>query len=347
MECVMFTTITKNIILFSLLSLFIKPVLAEPIADKTEGEITRALFTSAVQNREPIDQLNVLSELISEAFFFTEFRGFQGHTLTHQWSHNNKVSHSIPFVIKGKRWRVFSSKTFTAGAKQEGTWVVKVLDEEGTVLSETSIDYIRPSTDAELAAGLAAAEADEEKRMEKAESSTSGSTPSNTDNDKATANTGQTESNDQSDKETTSDVEKDATTEDTQQDEANDTSNETTTSKTEKADEANDTNKEVAAPKTEKGSDASDTSKEVATPKTEKDDATSKVTSSKTDAVDETKEQTTEDNKVAHTDPAQNDGQASTETKDKVETNNDTKNSQAEADSPPSSTDKPIWDTIK
>lgn len=144
-------------------------ILAEPT--QTEGSISRSLFTSAVQDHEPIDKLTVLSELISEAFFFTEFRNYQGHTLSHQWSHNGIISHTIPFAVNGKRWRVHSSKSFRTGAKQEGTWVVKVLDEDGTVLSENSIDYIRPSTQAEIDAAQKAIEAKAIKQDEDQESS--------------------------------------------------------------------------------------------------------------------------------------------------------------------------------
>ena len=222
MECVMFTKITKKIIFFTVLALFINPVLSAPEQTNpeqtspeqanNEGQVSRALFTSAVQNREPIDQLDILSELISEAFFFTEFKDFQDRTLTHQWSHNGKVSHSIPFVIKGKRWRVFSSKTFMSGAKQEGSWTVKILDEDGTVLSESHIDYIRPSTDAELTAALKEKESTiaqpETQNMDKADSPEESSTadkeeqPSSSasQTEKASTQTKQTENTDDSDK---------------------------------------------------------------------------------------------------------------------------------------------------
>ena len=115
-----------------------------------QRKISRALFTSLVQNHEPIDQLNVLSSLISEVFYFTEFKGFEGQTLTHQWLHHGIVSHQVNFPITGKRWRVHSAKKFNLAKQPEGTWTVKILDEKQSVLLETSINYIRASTRVEL-----------------------------------------------------------------------------------------------------------------------------------------------------------------------------------------------------
>jgi hypothetical protein len=139
----------KKIGLFIILSLMLHTSWAE-VPPSEQGKISRAVFTSSVQNHEPIDQLNILSQLISEVFYFTEFKNFQGQTLIHEWSHNGKLSHRIRFAITGKRWRVHSSKAFKLGKAQEGTWTVKILDEVGTVLRENRIDYIRPSTVSEI-----------------------------------------------------------------------------------------------------------------------------------------------------------------------------------------------------
>jgi len=139
----------KKIGLFIILSLMLHTAWAE-INPPTQGKISRAVFTSSVQNHEPIDQLNILSQLISEVFYFTEFKNFQEKTLVHEWSHNGKLSHRVSFAITGKRWRVHSSKAFKLGKAQEGTWTVKILDEAGTVLRENRIDYIRPSTVSEI-----------------------------------------------------------------------------------------------------------------------------------------------------------------------------------------------------
>lgn len=173
MELMMFFKDFKKWCVVGFLIFIINPVFAEPEQPSKEGEITRSLFTSSVQNHEPIDQLTILSDLISEAFYFTEFRNYQGRTLKHQWSHNGKVSHSISFTINGKRWRVHSSKSFISGTKQEGTWVVKILDENGSVLHTDSIDYIRASTQAEIDAAEAAAEKAAQEQEEKSTEITS------------------------------------------------------------------------------------------------------------------------------------------------------------------------------
>lgn len=143
----------KKIGLLIILSFTFQTGWAE-VAVPKEGEIARAVFTSSVQNHEPIDQLNHLSQLISEVFYFTEFKNFQGQTLTHEWLHHGKLSHRVSFAVGGKRWRVHSSKAFKLGKKQEGTWTVKVRNETGVVLRESQINYMRSSTLAEIAAAI-------------------------------------------------------------------------------------------------------------------------------------------------------------------------------------------------
>jgi len=140
----------KKISLLIILSLHLHTGYAEETVSK-EGSISRAVFTSSVQNHEPIDQLNTLSQLISEVFYFTEFKHFQGQTLIHEWSHHGMLSHRVSFSVTGKRWRVHSSKAFKLGKQQEGTWTVKVLNQVGGILRESQINYIRPSTSAEIA----------------------------------------------------------------------------------------------------------------------------------------------------------------------------------------------------
>jgi len=240
-------------------------------APAVEGTISRSLFTSAVQDHEPIDQLTVLSELISEAFYFTEFRNFQGHTLTHQWSHNGKISHSISFAINAKRWRVHSSKTFHPNIGQEGTWTVKVLDEEGNVLREDSIDYIRPSTDEEIAAAQKEIEAEKQKQQAEAEQSASDSQDSN--NTEPEADTSKAEdatkdkasdtSNDsgsEADKAKESDSETDKSDEatDSKADKPEDTANSETDKSKETTDSEADKSSETTDSETDKSEDTAD-----------------------------------------------------------------------------------------
>ena len=311
----MLNKIIKNYFLFTLLALLSNPVFSTPEQSVAEGEVSRALFTSAVHNREPIDQLNILSELISEVFFFTEFKNYQGHTLTHQWSHNHKISHSIPFEVKGKRWRVFSSKTFVPGAKQEGTWTVKILDEAGNVISENSIDYIRPSTDAEILAGKEASEAAAAKQLDQDNEKTPESSTDNT-----TANT------DEKNKPTTDETDKPESPAETTDEDSNPVDKTEETEPVTKADDAkeqNTSNTQEAEGKDSKTTMPED--KTTASPQTQADKKDDAVETKPKDKP-ETSSEDSEDKETDNSDP----------TKNKETTEN--------TDSPSS---KPIWDKIK
>lgn len=104
------------------------------------GEVTRAIFTIGIDNREPVSQVDsVNSNSYTEISFFTELTGLQGHTITHQWTYNDKIIFEKSFEVNGARWRVWTSKTFLP--EWSGTWTVNVLDTDRSVLDSESFEY--------------------------------------------------------------------------------------------------------------------------------------------------------------------------------------------------------------
>ena len=104
-----------------------------------EAEIVQSAFAMSIKNHQPINVVQQLDKGINKIYFFTDMRNFQGQTLTHQWSLNDWVAQSIPFEVKGNRWRVSSNKSLKPRSK--GTWTVKVLDEQGNIIKQASISY--------------------------------------------------------------------------------------------------------------------------------------------------------------------------------------------------------------
>ncbi len=104
------------------------------------GVISRATFTSGIVDREPIDEIRSLTNAHSTVYFFTEFSGLQGQTLTHRWSYGGETVAEVPFTISGPRWRVYSSKQFLPGFL--GTWTVTVHDVAGRELASYDLDYV-------------------------------------------------------------------------------------------------------------------------------------------------------------------------------------------------------------
>jgi hypothetical protein len=104
-----------------------------------DAEIVQSAFARSIKNHQPVNVVQQLNNNISKIYFFTDMRNFQGQTLTHEWSLNGWVAQSIPFEVKGNRWRVSSNKSLKPRSK--GTWTVKVLDEQGNIIKQASVSY--------------------------------------------------------------------------------------------------------------------------------------------------------------------------------------------------------------
>lgn len=104
------------------------------------GEVSRAMFTIGVDDREPVIMVDSIdSGSYDSISFFTELSDLEGHNVTHQWTYNDKVMFEKTFEVKGARWRVWTSKTLIPS--WTGDWTVKVLDTDRTVLASKSFEY--------------------------------------------------------------------------------------------------------------------------------------------------------------------------------------------------------------
>ena len=103
----------------------------------SRGSVVRSIFTSAIQDREPIDKLNNAASDTEQVFYFTELRDMSGQTATHRWEHDGKVIAEVKFDVRGPRWRVWSSKSFVPSTA--GDWKVSVVNGAGETISEELI----------------------------------------------------------------------------------------------------------------------------------------------------------------------------------------------------------------
>jgi len=110
------------------------------LANAAAGEVSRALFTTGIDNREPVDMIDGAdSSALRSIFFFTELQDMPGQTVTHQWTYQDKVMFERTFEIKADRWRVWTSKTLIPA--WSGTWTVNVLDGDRGLLASKSFEY--------------------------------------------------------------------------------------------------------------------------------------------------------------------------------------------------------------
>jgi hypothetical protein len=106
---------------------------------ETMGSVARGMFTTAVVDREPQDELTSLSNDHYSVSFFSELKNMAGQKVTHRWEYNGQVMAEVSFDVGGDRWRIHSSKNLQP--IWLGEWTVSVLDSDMNVVSTHSLDY--------------------------------------------------------------------------------------------------------------------------------------------------------------------------------------------------------------
>lgn len=94
-----------------------------------DAYVARALFTTGIVNREPVDQVVSVGENQDSIYFFTDLRNLQGRTVIHRWEFEGQFMGEVKFEVGGPRWRVYSKKTLYPD--MSGKWTVMVLDQSG------------------------------------------------------------------------------------------------------------------------------------------------------------------------------------------------------------------------
>jgi hypothetical protein len=110
-----------------------------PASEINRGTVARAIFTSQIVDREPVDSLTHVPNSQDRVFFFSDLRGLNGQIVTHRWEYNGKVMAEVKFKVGGPRWRVYSSKNLLP--EWTGKWTVVVSDESGWPLKASIFEY--------------------------------------------------------------------------------------------------------------------------------------------------------------------------------------------------------------
>lgn len=105
----------------------------------SRGSVVRSAFTRDIDEREPTENLQNLTNDNGQVKFFTELRDMSGQTAIHRWQYEGKVVAEVEFNVKGPRWRVWSSKSFVP--QWTGDWKVSVINGAGEVISEKNLSY--------------------------------------------------------------------------------------------------------------------------------------------------------------------------------------------------------------
>lgn len=122
----------------------------ETVQDTADGvvspNITRAQFTTGIDDREPVDEVGSVfptnGDAVRTLYYFTEIVNMSGETVTHRWEYEGVASGEISFAIGSNRWRTWSSKGLTKA--MTGEWRVVVIDTNGNVIKTDSFEYAGP-----------------------------------------------------------------------------------------------------------------------------------------------------------------------------------------------------------
>ena len=105
-----------------------------------DGFVARAMFTTNVQDREPVDTLITVPNEIGRVYFFSELRDLQDKKVSHKWYYQNRLMADIVFHPKGDRWRVHSYKTVLP--HWLGSWRVDVVVNDDRILETHRFDFV-------------------------------------------------------------------------------------------------------------------------------------------------------------------------------------------------------------
>ena len=114
----------------------------EDLESAVERPSAVAQFTTAVENREPIDQVTFVPHKTHTITFFSDLRGLEGKTVSHRWVYDGNTMAEVAFEVRGPRWRVWSSKDLVA--EWTGDWTVEIVTGTGEVIAAETFTYSGP-----------------------------------------------------------------------------------------------------------------------------------------------------------------------------------------------------------
>lgn len=123
---------------------------AAPAKAAATGSVQKGQFTSGVENHEPKDNLDSLTNDQTRIFFYAVLVNLQGQEVTFRWSYNDVTQAEVKQTPSSGRYRTNTSKTLDPS--KLGTWKVEVVDASGNVLTSKTFEYKKADASAAPAA---------------------------------------------------------------------------------------------------------------------------------------------------------------------------------------------------
>jgi len=102
-------------------------------------EVSDAVMTTAVVDREPIDHVDVFPRQSGTLYCFNQVVGAPGETVVyHLWYYGEELMSRVALPVKSPSWRTWSAKELLDD--RPGAWRVEIQDADGNPLKELSFE---------------------------------------------------------------------------------------------------------------------------------------------------------------------------------------------------------------
>jgi len=124
----------KQLVLVLIALTMLVPV---PVIAAGDASVSRAVFTTSLNDREPANDLQTVPYGEKTVYFFTEVLNASGSSVTHLWTYNDIEIARIKLNIGSDQWRTWSSKQIWH--LTPGEIKVQVLDPDNMILAEKTL----------------------------------------------------------------------------------------------------------------------------------------------------------------------------------------------------------------
>lgn len=115
-----------------------KPSNDKVIASKAAHNVSRAILTYKINNKEPVGEtvknLEVNHKKPIWVYYFTELNAMKGNKVYHEWLKNGSVISKQELVVSSDSWRTSSRRLLSDS--ERGNWTVRLVDKNGQLLNE-------------------------------------------------------------------------------------------------------------------------------------------------------------------------------------------------------------------
>ncbi len=104
-------------------------------------EVRTGVMTTAIEQRAPIDEVEVFPAADGQLSCFTQITGVSEPTeIVHLWYKGEELMSRVVLPVKSTNWRTWSTKSFLPD--WQGAWRVEIRDAAGTLLKTLQFELI-------------------------------------------------------------------------------------------------------------------------------------------------------------------------------------------------------------